>query len=159
MNYGNPWGAAAEQIKEKINFIFFLIVRNHKLELIDSADLSPSPVTGQRAYSEATSTFSSNKTKMAKQESVTAFHRISQENIIFIQIVNNHFLLSLYHCIINVCLCLFKHRQHNIQSIHPRYDTKFTFAIDATFIENSDLGSKHGCLSHCFQSLFLHIQT
>ena len=36
MNYRSPWGAAAEQVKEKIDFIFiyFLIVLNHKLELI-----------------------------------------------------------------------------------------------------------------------------
>ena len=41
MNYRSLWGAAAEQVKEKINFIFFQIV--HKLKLIDFADLSPSP--------------------------------------------------------------------------------------------------------------------
>ena len=43
MNYGSPWGAVAEQVREKINFHFLKIVLNLKLELIDFTDLSPSP--------------------------------------------------------------------------------------------------------------------
>ena len=50
MNYGSPWGVAAEQVKEKNNFIFFEIIQNHKLELIDLADSSPSPKSKYYKY-------------------------------------------------------------------------------------------------------------
>lgn len=36
MNYGSPWGVAAEQVKRRSIF--------HKLELINFNDLSPSPI-------------------------------------------------------------------------------------------------------------------
>ena len=50
MNCRSPWGAAAEQVKEKIEgffflpfFLFFLNILNYKLELINFNDLLHSP--------------------------------------------------------------------------------------------------------------------
>ena len=51
-NAGGGWspllttGAHGDRVKEKIDFIFFKIVLNLKLELIDFTDLLPSPNSG-----------------------------------------------------------------------------------------------------------------